>query len=349
MLTERKIERKIKMNDYVNKIGVSITDAINKINDLRAKDTLIFPIFTDLHTEDVDHIYVKKLVRALELITDNLEYDALINLGDNFRMLGRDIHISNEELKARFERVFTAVYNAAKHPVINVNGNHDAPGTDFFKPDFWNDITKGKYGNSMAVYGDEGCYYYIDYTEANTRLVVLSLPYDSDVEADMPTPLWGFGKKQLNWLRETALNIDKDVIILSHVPFWYKYFGDTESTLGVWTGSEAKKSYISALCGWIEDLDEAVSIIEEYDKRPGTKLVACLSGHMHTDSFWAPYEAKGERKNPLPCHQVVTTATCFTEDTELEIGISIDVAVWTPSKGELNMIRIGDGEDRKVL
>lgn len=70
---------------------------------------------------------------------------------------------------------------------------------------------------------------------------------------------------------------------------------------------------------------------------------------MHTDSFWTPYESKGERKNPLPCHQVVTTAACFTEDSELEIGISIDIAVWTPSKGKLNMIRVGDGEDRKVL
>ena len=337
------------MDNYISRMSASVACAVEKINALRAEDSLIFPIFTDLHTTDVEHEYMDKLIPALELINDKINFDAVINLGDSFGMLGRDTHISNKELKARFERVFSAVYDAVKHPVININGNHDAPGTDFFKPDFWNDITKGKYGNTMAVYGDEGCYYYMDYEKANTRLVVLSLPYDSDIEADIPTPLWGFGKKQLAWLKETALNTDKDVILISHVPFWYKYLGDTESKLGVWTGSEAKKSYISALCGWIEDLDEAVSIIEEYDKRPGTKLVACLSGHMHTDSFWAPYEAKGERKNPLPCHQVVTTATCFTEDTELEIGISIDVAVWTPSKGELNMIRIGDGEDRKVL
>lgn len=337
------------MDNYIDKMSASVDEAVEKINAMRAEDSLVFPIFTDLHTKDIDDEYMDRLIPALKLITEKLDYKAVINLGDNFGMLGRDIHISNEELKARFERVFTTVYDAVKHPVINVNGNHDAPGTDFFNPDFWNEITKGKYGNTMAVYGDEGCYYYIDYREANTRLVILSLPYDSDIEADMPTPLWGFGKKQLNWLKETALNTDKDVIILSHVPFWYKYFGDTESTLGVWTGSEAKESYISALCGWIEDLDEAVSIIEEYDKRPDTRLVACLSGHMHTDSFWTPYEAKGERKNPLPCHQVVTTATCFTENVELETGISIDVAVWTPSKGELNMVRIGDGEDRKVL
>lgn len=336
------------MDNYTEKLNALVASAEEKINSLRADDSLVFPIFTDLHTKDSDHEYMNRLIPALKLITEKIEYDAVINLGDNFGMLGRNIHITNDELKARFERVFSAVYDAVKHPVININGNHDAPGTDFFKPDFWNDITKGKYGNTMAVYDDEGCYYYMDYEKANTRLVILSLPYDSDIESEMPTPLWGFGKKQLKWLKETALNTDNDVIILSHAPFYYKYTVDMESTLGVWTGSEAKVSYISALCGWIDDLDEAVEIIKEYDNRPDTRLVACLSGHMHFDSFWLPYEEKNGEKNPLPCHQVVTTSTCFTENVELEIGISIDVAVWTPSKGELNMIRIGDGEDRKI-
>lgn len=337
------------MNNYIEKVTVFIEEAKAKLKHVIAEDSLVFPIFTDLHTEDIDHEYMKRLIPALEIITDNIDYDAIINLGDNFGMLGRDIHITNDDLKARFERVFDAVYEAAKHPVINVNGNHDAPGTDFFNPDFWNSIVKYRYGNTMAVYDDSGCYYYIDYEKANTRLVILSLPYDSDIESEMPTPIWGFGKKQLMWLKETALNTDKDVIIISHVPFFYEYTGDMESTLGVWTGSEAKESYIYALCGWIEDVDEAVEIIKEYDNRPDTKLVACLSGHMHSDSFWLPGEEKDCGKNPLPCHQVVTTATCFTENVESEIGISIDVAVWTPSKRELNMIRIGDGEDRRLI
>ena len=337
------------MDTYTEKIRKSIADTTAKINKLRCEDTLVFPIITDLHTDDSEGEYMQILIPALEIIGESFQYDALINLGDNFKMLGRNIHISNEELKARFERVFTAIYNAAQHPVINLNGNHDAPGTDFFKPDFWNDITKGKYGNTMAVYGDEGCYYYIDYGKANTRLVMLSLPYDSDVESEMPEPLWAFGEKQLVWLKETALDTNKDVIILSHVPFYYKFMGDKEATLDVWTGTCPKVSYISALCGWIDDIDKAIEIIDEYNNRPDTRLVACLSGHMHTDSLWLPYEENNGRKNPLPCKQVVTTATCFTEGVELEYGISIDVAVWTPSKGELNMLRIGDGDDRSII
>lgn len=221
------------MDNYISRMSASVSDAVEKINSLRAEDSLIFPIFTDLHTTDVEHEYMDKLIPALELINEKLDFDAVINLGDSFGMLGRDIHISNKELKARFERVFSAVYDAVKHPVININGNHDASGTDFFKPDFWNDITKGKYGNTMAVYGDEGCYYYMDYEKANTRLVVLSLPYDSDIEADMPTPLWGFGKKQLAWLKETALNTDKDVSL----------FRTSRSGINIWVIQNQNSEY----------------------------------------------------------------------------------------------------------
>lgn len=335
------------MNNYIENVALAVEEAKEKIKCLKSEDSLVFPIFTDLHTEDVDHNYTKRVIKVLELISENIDYDAVIDLGDNFDMLGRSIHITNDELKARFERVFSAVHNASKHPVINVNGNHDAIGTDFFKADFWNSIVKGKFGNTSAVYGDEGSYYYIDYEKADTRLIILSLPYDSDIESDMPTPLWGFGELQLKWFKETALNTDKNVIILSHVPFYYKYTGDEEATLGVWDGNNAKISYISSLCGWIEDLDDAVAIIDEHNNS-SKRIIACLSGHMNTDSLWLPHEEKSGEKNPLPCHQIVTTAACFTENVETKIGISIDIAVWTPSRNEFNMIRIGDGEDRKI-
>lgn len=334
------------MEQYLEMLAASVAEAKEKIEHLRAEDSLVFPLFTDLHTMDADHAYMEKLIPALELITASIPYDAVINLGDVFGMLGRMIHISNEELKARFERVFSAIYDAAKHPVIHVNGNHDAIGTDFFKADFWNGIVKGKYGNTSAVYGTEGSYYYIDYEKANTRLVILSLPHDSDLASEMPTPLWGFGAEQLKWLKESALDTDKDIIFLSHVPFYYKYVGDEETTLGVWNGKEAKKSYISALCGWIEDLNEATAMIEEFHER--ARVVACLSGHTHEDSLWLPYEEKENDKNPLPCHQIVTAATCAAEDVVQKIGISMDVVVWTPSKGELHMVRVGDGEDRRI-
>ncbi len=336
------------MGNYIEKIGDSISRAEKKISEIRKQDSLVFSIFTDLHTVDAEHEYMDRLIYALKLITDKIEYDAVIDLGDNFAMLGRDLHISNEELRARFKRIFSAIYSATNHPIINVNGNHDAIGTDFFKADFWNDIVKGKYGNTSAVYGDSGSYYYVDYEKANTRLVILSLPYDSDIESEMPTPLWKFGKCQLDWLKNSALSTTKDVIILSHVPFYYRYTGNKEETLPVWDGKNSKKSYIAALCGEIGDLDEAISIVNEYYNRDNTRLVACLSGHTHEDSLRLPGEQKDEYKNPLPCCQIVTESTVLFNGNDREIGLSLDIAVWNPSEGKLYMIRVGDGEDRDI-
>ena len=332
--------------EYSKLVKKSVGVAKEKLDVLRAEDSLVFALFTDLHTGDSDSAYTKRLTTALAEISDEISPDAVINMGDSFAMLGRDIHITNDELKARFERVFEAVYKASGCPVIHVNGNHDAPGTDFFKADYWNEIVKGKYGNTNAVYGD-GAYYYIDYDNADTRLVVMSLPSDSDIDCQMPTPIWKFGKNQLKWLSDVAFDTDKKVIILNHVPFYDKYTGDENATLGVWTGTEEKVSYISALCGSVEDLEDALVVI----KKNEDKLVACLSGHTHTDGLFAGYEEKNGVKNPLHCPQVVTNSACFTEDAglKMDMGISIDIVLWTPSKMELNLLRIGDGEDRKVL
>lgn len=336
------------MECYKNQIISSVAQAKEKLENLKSDDSLVFPMFADLHTMDIDHERTKRLLQALEIITQEIEYDAVLNLGDNFGMLGRIEHIETPELKSRFDKLFSAIHSTTNHPIINVAGNHDALGTDFFKPEFWNSLTKGKYGNTSAVYDDEGSYYYVDYEKANTRLVILCLPSDSDIESEMPTPLWKFGEKQLQWFKAVALNTSKDIILISHAPFFEEYTGDKNATLGVWTGTEAKTSYISALCGWMDDSDEAVDIMNEFISNSG-KIIACLSGHMHTDSFWLPLEEQNGKKNPLPCCQIVTTSTCFTENVEPIVGISIDLVVWTASKGELNLIRIGDGEDRKVV
>lgn len=94
-------------------------------------------------------------------------------------------------------------------------------------------------------------------------------------------------------------------------------------------------------------MDEAAAIIDEFNSN-SKRVIVCLSGHMHSDLFLLPHEEKYGRKNLLSCYQIVTTATCFAENGESKFGISIDIAVWTPSRKEFNMIRIGDGEDRKI-
>ena len=118
--------------------------------------------------------------------------------------------------------------------------------------------------------------------------------------------------------------------------------------LETWVGNKAAMSYIGDLCGRIEDRDKVVEILQEFNNRNSGKLVACLSGHTHMDSIWEPYETVGKCRNPLPCYQMATRGVCIPECDHIQFGISIDIVVWTPSENEFHLIRVGDGENRRV-
>ena len=313
-----------------------------KLARVRTSNSLVLPYFSDLHTNSADAPCVAELEEILAAITQVAKPDAVVNLGDNLDMLGRKYHISNEDLQRTLTALFDKTQKATGCPLLLINGNHDAIGTDFFKAEIWNAVVKGKYDGGLARYHSDGSYYYVDFDKAKTRLVFLSLPYDSDIEAEHPTPLWGFGKEQIAWLKDIALKTEYDILLFSHVPFYYEYRGDTESMLEVWNGHHTAMSYISALCGWIEDLEEAVAAI-----RASGRVKVCLSGHIHTESLWAPEEQKGEDKNPLPCPQFVTTRPI--PPVKGEYGFSIDVVVWDPDSKVMHILRFGDGEDHTLI
>lgn len=330
----------------------SVLSARDKIEALRKKDSLIFPIFTDLHTYDTQYVCAERLLETLRFIGEQIDIDITVNLGDNLQMLGRERHIRNDELKELMSELLDEIYSAAGSPVININGNHDAIGTDFFKPDFWNEIVRGKYGNTNAHYDTLGSYFYVDLDKAATRFVVLSLPSDSDLNCENPKPMWKFGRKQLDWLEKVALDTDKYVIVLSHVPFYYSYSGDEDIMIEVWNGERTASSHIADLCGEIADCDRAVKIINEFAEKSG-RLAACFSGHTHYDKLLASNEkiesgADAGRVNPLSCCQVVTTTASRCDEGESEPRLAIDIAVWTPSAKKLDIVRVGNGDDRKV-
>lgn len=346
--------------EFIQVIDLAVASAKERLEAVRKEDSFVFLAFSDLHMKNDETEAVQKLLYTLGAADRAICPDAVVDLGDNPDMLGRDDHISNNELSALFTRLFDKIQGAVRCPLLLVHGNHDAPGTDFYKPDFWNSIVKGKYGHDRAVYADEGAYCYLDIP--GTRLVILSMPYDSDIARQIPTPLWRFGDKQLQWLANVALDTEKPVILLVHVPLFYDYYGDTESKLGVWTGERAAESYIKDLCGDIGDRDTILQILNAFHNHeafdcdelgihmkasPQTAyLAACFSGHNHSDTFWLPGQATEKFINRLPCPQVVTKTATINYNQGPHIGVSLEAVVWTPSEGSFRLFRIGDGEDR---
>ncbi len=324
------------------------------------KSNLKLAIFTDPHLNTPqDESYQKLLTQLHQTCTDE-QVDAVVALGDNLNMLGRMHHASNELIESYLHDIMDAAAKTTGLPVFAINGNHDGIGTDFFDLPLWNRAIGNQFAAGLDIHEGDSAYYYVDYPDKLLRLVFLSMPYGSDVTAEYPTPLWAFGEKQLRWLASTALAVPDgyDVLLIHHVPVYYEYQRNPdEQKLHVFNGTTGAESYISALCGWIEDRETLVSILNAFHEKkvctiPGLELavdytgvgclLASLSGHMHTDGLLLPGEMWKNLPNPLPCPQIVT-ARSITNGTA---GYAIDVV--TVSNDGLAIQRVGDGEDRAV-
>ena len=237
----------------------SIARAASRVDALRKPDSRVFVTFSDLHARGVEDESSLRLRGLLADLTGRISCDGVIDLGDNMGMLGRETHVENPRLKGIMEGMFASFRQACACPFYPINGNHDAPGTDFFKPDFWNGMVRSDL-DALGARTTAGGWYYVDLP--GLRLVFLSAPWESDIASEIPTPCWEFGEAQLAWLREEALHTEGHVLLFCHVPMYYRYTGDMERMLDVWTGTRAAKAYISTLCGWIDDAPQAVEILE---------------------------------------------------------------------------------------
>lgn len=357
------------MMNTQNKYNLEVEDTIEKIKLHASENSLVIPIFTDLHARNEEDAALDILVRMLDKLSKGTKLDAVVGLGDNLAMLGRLHQASNERIQGFLSTIFDRVSEATNVPLYLVHGNHDGIGTDFFNAEFWYSVVGQKYDQGLAQRDDHSAYFYVDCDQQSMRVIALSIPCGSDLNVNDPTPIWAFGQKQLNWLAQQALDTPEgwDVLVLCHVPFFSEYRGERESKLRVWLGDRESEAYKCNLCGWIDDRATAEAILSAYHEgktysdpqngvcvdysHKGGKLMACLSGHKHLDMFMQPGEAIGLDENRLPCPQVVTTSADVVYNKKLradmEYGISIDVLVLNPEQRKMNLIRLGDGEDRE--
>ncbi len=335
------------------------------------KHTYRFAAFSDAHLHTPEDETFAKLIAALAALQGDEKPDAVVDLGDNLAMLGRESSASNEQIADYLHTISEKVQAATDLPLFSVNGNHDGIGTDFFDVPLWNRAVGSQFARGMSVHEGEGeaqsAYYYVDLPDNALRLIALSLPHGADVHADMPTPLWSFGDAQLRWLAKTALCVPAgwDVLILCHVPFCCAaYFGDFSETLEVFNGETRARSTIASLCGWIEDRDTAEGILHAFHSHTAFDddardihvsyesagaLLAVIGGHEHCDAILYPGDPLGMYVNRLPCPQILIGAALTRYNgaaKDRSHGFAFDVITVTPDA--IILKRRGDGEDRIV-
>lgn len=359
------------------KYRIAAEKAIREILKIRKDDTVIFPVFTDLHIHSIEEPAVSEMLDAMETLSDRLSPNGVIALGDNLGMLGRERQASNEEISDLIRNLLARVNAQWKCPVFPVNGNHDGWGTDFFDPEFWYSMTGSVYDKGQAVRDPaqpHSAYYFIDYPDPKLRVIVLSLPSGSNLTEKDPFPIWAYGKEQLQWLAEVALDTDFSVLLITHVPLYYECPRNIPQKLRVFTGEKITETPIANLCGWIEDRELAEAVFRAFSEHKGYEneeygihlnpssdsaaLIGCISGHMHRDSTWQAEEEKispaeeldtGGR-NPLPCIQFVIGSSAIALNYDYartaELPLCMDIVLITPSEHRIDLIRYGEGSSR---
>lgn len=255
------------MQQYIPSSWEKQIETVNR----KASGNFVFGVQTDIHHVDTTNADLCKNLIATSYF---VEFDCVAILGDLIRGYTQDVD-NPQNMRDCMDDLVNR-YTQSNCPALMTFGNHDAnhmwnekhtPG------DFSTLINeKERYsrviaplmqhnGENMVVKG-ENTYYYMDFPEKNVRVVMLNTSDDKFSE--------GFGKtyrisdEQLTWFTREALDTDKYVIVMSHIPLH----------------SLSSKNPTGAVYNAIEVMQAVKGFENE-----GGKFVGYFHGHMHERSL----------------------------------------------------------------
>ena len=215
-----------------------------------------FAIQTDTHYALDDDIYNGANLKAL---TNRIGFDFVANLGDVIKGYAGDEN-TPENMRAAMTEIMMRYVRGISCPLLIAMGNHDTnkqwadahSGTPFTFDEVWGREFRPSFNTiPEAVYQTGLMYYYKDFNDV--RVIVLNTQDGADGG-------FGIGSTQISWLTNTALNTNKPVLVLSHVPLV--------------DGWSVSSNYVSSYA-------DAVTAIKAYQTGGGT-VIGCMSGHTHT-------------------------------------------------------------------
>ena len=224
-------------------------------------DGFTFAIQTDTHYEkEIDPIYYN----SLKNLSRRIGFDFIANLGDIIRGYQYD---TVSDSYAEYEKAISGLVDGAECSTFCLMGNHDnnsmyaAATSDIdnaFLPSelfalFERPTTTE---DEAVVWGSrKGLYFYRDFD--NVRVIVLNtsdLPYEALGDSDISVNRLEISDAQIAWFTNTALNTEKQVLVLSHAP------------LSGSTTVYGREYILSALNTFVNG---------------GGVVIACVAGHTH--------------------------------------------------------------------
>lgn len=246
-------------NDATSKLPVSWVNKIQTIQQAQGTK-YTFAIQTDTHYYDG---YGDDAGTNLKLFTNYIGFDFVANLGDVIRGYADETIDSPESMRTAMTEIMHRYITGISCPLFIAMGNHDTNkmwadafgGNPFDFSEVWAREFKPAFNTNLKAVTRTGLmYYYTDFDDV--RVIVLNTQDGGD-------GAFGIGQTQIDWLTNTALNTDKAVLVLSHVPLV--------------NGWSVASNYVSSYAN-------AVSAIKAFQTNGGT-VIGCMSGHTHTQEY----------------------------------------------------------------
>lgn len=260
-------EMQQKLGKYIPKNWQSGIDEINEA----IPDDFMFAIQTDTHYSTLNGGTTANNIKALSHFIPLSFY---ANLGDYIKgyYQGEAGKTDNTpELTMQSLKELTSRYlDDANCPVLITFGNHDTnelwckhygeASQQLTQADHYREVTSKikAHNGSLMVNDGESNYYYMDFPAYNARVIMLNTT-DGNYENAFDS-VSKISDRQLEWFKNTALNTDKNVIVMAHIPLCDNF---PESS-----GSEPYNS------------EKVLLAVEDFIQNGG-KFVAYMYGHTH--------------------------------------------------------------------
>lgn len=290
-----------------------IEQTIQAVNEKRLQDSLVFGLMADSH-------YVinggwEDSIANLRAVNRKAPFDAMIHLGDLTDGMV-PLAITREYAVKVMEDL-----SSLKVPVYLTLGNHDS---NYFRsnPEWLNEKEQ-----SFLYLGKEEPWYYVDFEKQKLRCLFLySFNHREKIR-------YGFSMEEVEWVKQVLAQTPDAyrVLVFAHVPLLPE--------MHFWTKE-------------IRNSKEMLEVLEEYVQQGG-KILAYVHGHNHADQIYYgkkfPIVSIGcakceDFKDKKPDGAVTYDRKMGTLTQELW-----DVMIVNGKKDEIEFIRFGAGEDRKIL
>lgn len=226
-------------------------------------DCFSFAVVTDSHLDNS----LCDTLENIKAVENEAGFSCVVHLGD-FLNGSYPKKLTSEIMKEQMKQFINASGNAPFYPV---QGNHDGymemigSTPNLVCDELWYEWTSFTDDYKNVYREGNKPYFYVDYPEEKIRLVILCTFYN-EINGDKIEKIYGTDKEQIDWLENTALDInDRTVLIFSHdAPF--EYFDERAMT-------ENPRINGNLLADTVKRAEE----------KRGFTLAAWFVGHFHGD------------------------------------------------------------------